>query len=249
MVIRSRLLSGENKLNLLSQHRPLVITFLFSALVIGLTPEGQRYTWLVWVGLLPVLHSFRVFSPPKALIIGALFGSYICLMSLLSPCGRAVVPPTLFSFTILTSLLGIYAYFGALVTAWIGFSSFILAVGWIVVELVLYVVGLGHGLLGGDGKTELAQIFGNALGSAYLAFFVVFAGAVLVSLATKICESGLFGGYCLPKTRPKKVRPTGSVSIPEGPRFAESPPDGAKVIRGPPAGRLPMNFSLCSHEV
>jgi len=148
-----------------------------------------------------------------------------------------VIPPTLFSFTILTCLLGIYAYFGALVTAWIGFSSFILAVGWIVVELVLRFVGLGYGLLGsGDGTTALARMFGDTLGSVYVAFFVVFASAVLVSFATKICESGLFGRYCLPKIRAGKVRPAGSVSIPKGPRFAGLQPRGTKAIRGPPSG-------------
>ncbi|MGB2863390.1 MAG: hypothetical protein WBC05_08705 [Sedimentisphaerales bacterium] len=152
-----------------------------SALLTAVAVGSADYSWFAWFGLLPLFFAIRVLSPAVAALAGAFWGGcfYFFLVAGVVP-GLSL---THHSFALLAIVLMLYAYFGGLLTRWVGFSPMLLALGWIVVELTLKPLGLRQGLLAGTQSTNgFLHWISCLLGYAFVALLVAGANAWLVML-------------------------------------------------------------------
>ena len=152
-----------------------------SAYLMALAIESPKYVWLGWVTLLPLFYAIRVLSPVRALISGAFWGACLFLASVAF--ARTEIAPTLGAFTLLSLIPGAYCYFGAALTRRIGFSPYLLALGWIGVELAIRPLGLRYGLLAGtQGDSMVVRVVGSFAGYVLVAFLVAYFNAALLSV-------------------------------------------------------------------
>ena len=108
------------------------------------------------------------------------------------------------SFALLSLIPGAYCYFGASLTRRIGFSPYLLALGWIGVEFAIRPIGLNYGLLAGtQGDGFMVRVVGSFAGYVLVAFLVALVNATLVAV---------LGGVRLVFTSPRLV-PKAPVTI------------------------------------
>jgi len=87
------------------------------------------------------------------------------------------------SLLLLTAAPAVYACLGSRLTRWIGYSPFVLGVGWMGVELVLGRAGVSSGLwLGVQSDVAVLHWIIGALGYVFAAFLVAYVAALLVSV-------------------------------------------------------------------
>lgn len=152
-----------------------------SALLTAVATSSADYSWFAWFGLLPLFFAIRILSPAFAALAGAFWSG--CFYFFLVAGAVPNVSQTPYSFILLAIVLMLYAYFGGLLTRWIGFSPMLLALGWIVVELTLKPLGLRQGLLAGTQSTNgFLHWISCLLGYAFVALLVAGANAWLVLL-------------------------------------------------------------------
>jgi apolipoprotein N-acyltransferase len=152
-----------------------------SAYLMALAIESPKYVLLGWVTLLPLFYAIRVLSPARALMSGAFWGA--CLFFASAAFARTEIAPSLSSLTLLSLIPGAYCYFGAALTRRIGFSPYLLALGWIGVEFAIRPLGLRYGLLAGtQGDGFVVRVVGSFAGYALVAFLVAYFNASLFSV-------------------------------------------------------------------
>jgi hypothetical protein len=121
----------------------------------------------------------------RALACGALWGASLFVFSITA--GRTAVAANLWSFALLTCIPALYTFLGASLTRWMGFSPFVLGVGWMGVELALAPLGLHSGLLAGtQDHTALMDYIGRALGYVLIGFLVAYVNAALVAVVAGV---------------------------------------------------------------
>jgi apolipoprotein N-acyltransferase len=119
--------------------------------------------------------------------LGALWGAALFVFGTYPLGGSRLFSPTLGNLCVLSTAVGAYAFVGAALTRWIGFSPFVLGVGWMGVELALAPVGLHNGLLSAtQGNTALMDYIGRALGYVLVAFLVAYVNALLVEVLGRV---------------------------------------------------------------
>lgn len=155
-----------------------------SALLMALAIETPEHFWLGWITLLPLMQAARVLSPAAAFGAGTFWGGslLVCLAAL-----GTGIEFSLASAAILVLGPSLYSWFGASLTRRIGFSPYLMALGWVGVELCLRPIGLEHGLLAetqGDGM--LIRVAGSFAGYFLVAFFVAYINASLLSVIHKV---------------------------------------------------------------
>ena len=156
-----------------------------SAYLMALAIESPQYVWLGWVTLLPLFYAIRVLSPARAMISGAFWGACLFLASVAF--ARTEIAPSLASLTLLALIPGAYCYFGAALTRRIGFSPYLLALGWIGVEIALRPLGLHCGLLAGtQGDGMVVRVVGSFAGYVLVAFLVAYFNAALLSAIAEV---------------------------------------------------------------
>jgi len=152
-----------------------------SALLTALAVGSADYSWFAWFGLLPLFFAIRILSPAVTALAGAFWGG--CFYFFLVMGAMPNLSQTPHSFILLTIVLMLYAYFGGLLTRWVGFSPMLLALSWIVVELTLKPLGLRQGLLAGSQSTNgFLHWISCLLGYAFVAMLVAGVNAWLVLL-------------------------------------------------------------------
>ena len=158
----------------------LSLSLIAGAYLMAEAVASDGSAWLGCVTLLPLFVAIRACRPIHAMLCGALWGSSLYLFGVSA--GDVGISAGPLPFALLTAIPAIYAYLGARLTRWIGFSPFVLGVGWIGVELALVPLGFRTGLLAGtqDGGTLLHWV-GGALGYVLVAFLVAYVNAALVS--------------------------------------------------------------------
>jgi hypothetical protein len=122
-----------------------------SALLMAVAIGSDEYSWFAWFGLLPLFLAIRVLSPAVAALAGMLWGG--CFYLFLAVGVVTGLSVTSYSFALLAIVLMLYAYFGVILTRWVGFSPILLAMGWFLVEIALTPLGLNQGLLAGTQGT------------------------------------------------------------------------------------------------
>jgi apolipoprotein N-acyltransferase len=91
----------------------------------------------------------------------------------------------------------------------IGFSPYLLALGWMGVELILHPVGVQHGLLATTQESGAAlQYVGSFTGYLVVAFLVAYVNALLFTVLSTV-KIGASGGRKAPASslRPKAIVP------------------------------------------
>ncbi len=142
-------------------------------------------SWLAWIGLIPIFIAIRSSVPRVAFLYGALWGVSHYFFSMASDAATLMV--AIYSIGLLTTVPALYAYLGARLTRRFGYLPLVLAVGWILVELALQPVAMQNGLLANCvNNGSLLSIVGGALGYVFVAFFIVYVNAQLISLVGKI---------------------------------------------------------------
>lgn len=163
-----------------------VISLLLGAYLMSVSVEFHPFSWLGWITLFPLLVAIRVSTPFRALACGAFWG--ISLFVFLAIPSEPVITITPFSCILLTLIPAIYAFLGSTLTRWLGFSPFILAVGWMAVEFALTPMGFRHGLLASaQGDGWLMLVVGQMLGYTFVAFIAAYFCAYLVTALKRMC--------------------------------------------------------------
>jgi apolipoprotein N-acyltransferase len=154
-----------------------------SACLMGVSISWHGYWWVGWFTLLPLFHAIRVLAPRAAFGAGALWGC--CLVAFTFAIGRPVASDVEL-LLLLGAVPGAYTYFGARLTRHIGFSPYLLALGWIGVEFALEPLGLRYGLLSGTQTQGAIGFLGSFTGYALVAFVVAYINASLLSVLVDV---------------------------------------------------------------
>ena len=158
-----------------------------SAVLMAIAIETPEHFWLGWITLLPLMHAARVLSPAAAFGAGSFWGA--SLLASTAALGSDV-DFSASSAAILVLGPSLYSWFGASLTRRVGFSPYLMALGWVGVELCLRPVGLEHGLLAGtQGDGMLIRVAGSFAGYFLVAFFVAYINASLLSVIHKVTGS------------------------------------------------------------
>lgn len=165
----------------------LVVTMPVSAYLMVSAAASPPHALLGFLTLLPLFAAISALTPPGAALCGALWGANVFAFGALGLGAPLLLSPTSVGFILLTALPAIYTGGGAWLTRRIGFSPFVLGVGWMIVELALAPLGLHNGLLAGtqDG-TALIDYIGRALGYVLVAFLVAYVNALLVEVLGRV---------------------------------------------------------------
>ncbi len=158
----------------------LVASLIGGACLMAAAVASRDFTCLGWFCLLPVFIAIRRCTPSWAGLCGALWGA--CLYVFLQ-IGTDAAAPTLAAGALAMVVPALYANLAARLTRWVGYSPFVLAVGWMGVELASIPLGLRGGLLAGTqgGGTLMAWV-GQGLGYVFVAFIVAVVNASLVTV-------------------------------------------------------------------
>ncbi len=163
----------------------LTLSLAASAYLMGVAIASPGYWWLGCITLLPLFYSIRVLSPRSAFFAGAFWGCCLLGASLLDGGPRIAV--NLLSVVFLTLTPGMYASFGAGLTRQVGFSPYLLALGWVWVELALRPLGLRYGLLAGtQADGAVISVIGSFTGYVLVAFLVAYVNASLLSVLSEV---------------------------------------------------------------
>jgi len=196
----------------------LPLSLVGSAYLMAVAHEPGGVPAVAWLALFPLFVCISVLAPARAALAGAFWGACLYVFAVLgvSPTNAEWGVSTFRHFDVSTfpfvafyyrSLMvaaliiavpAIYAGLAAWLRRAIGFSPFVLGVGWMGVELAFAPVNLNLGLLAAE-QTD-AGVFhwlAHALGCVFLGFFIAYVNAALVDVAAKIR---------LPKPRPRIVR-------------------------------------------
>jgi apolipoprotein N-acyltransferase len=187
-----------------ARHAALIISLVFSAFILAATVVSREHPWLCCFSLIPLLAAVRVLMPVSAAVAGGFWG--VCLYLAFSVCNAEdVFPGSLLSLALLTLVPAAYTGLGALLTRRTGFDPFVLALGWVAVELALVPVDLRLGLLAGSqGDGALVRWIGNAFGYVAVAFLIALANAGWLEF---------WAGIRLPMPRPKLLLRTPEVRL------------------------------------
>lgn len=164
----------------------LVASLVVSAFLMALAVASPSQWWLGWMTLLPLFQAIRILCPIRAAACGALWGASLFAFSIAT--ANTETSATFSSFLFLTAIPAAYTYAGARLTAQVGFSPYLLALGWMGVELALRPLGLRHGLLAatvGDGI--VLRLFGSFAGYVLVAFLVAYVNAALLTVISGVC--------------------------------------------------------------
>lgn len=185
-------LSGQRRMKLAGKNFEstlvLGLSLAISAILMALAIEVPEHFWLGWITLLPLLQIARVCSPGVAFGAGSFWGASLFVAS--AAMGSNNIDLSTASLAILVLGPALYSSFGAWLTRRVGFSPYLMALGWVGVELCLRPVGLEHGLLAGtQGDGMLIRVAGSFAGYFLVAFIVAYINASLLSVIHKVTGS------------------------------------------------------------
>ncbi len=163
----------------------LALSIALSALLTAFALSSTHFGWLGCLALIPLYIAIARCAPAVAATCGALWGGSLYFFATLV--FDAAIPEDFRALVLLSVIPAAYAFLGAHLTRRIGFSPFVLGVGWIGVELAVQPVGLKFGLLAGaQSEFALLQWAGRALGYTLVAFAVAYVNACLLSVLSRI---------------------------------------------------------------
>ena len=157
----------------------LIIAVIVGARLTALAMSSDAHAWLGWFALVPIFFMIRLWRPTHALLGGAIWGA--CLFAFSNGSFQELPVSALARFLLLTATPAIYCGSAAWLSRRIGFSPFVLGVGWMGVELALGQAGLRTGLLGlAAGGGGVLHWLGEILGWILVCFLFALLNAWVV---------------------------------------------------------------------
>lgn len=176
-----------------------------SAAIMAFAMTSPNRWWLGWITLVPVFYAIRVLTPVRAFAAGSFWGA--CIFAAASSF-HADFAPGLGSLGLLILIPGLYSSGGALLTRRAGFSPYLLALGWMGVELALSPLGLHQGLLvGTQGDSPILHLVGSFTGYAVLGFLVAYINALLFTVLATVPLCGGSLRVVLPPVGERRLLP------------------------------------------
>ena len=164
----------------------LAVSIVIGAYLMAAAMGSADLAWLAWFSLVPLFAAIRLWRPAETLLAGGLWGVSLYVFTGARP-EEAAISSTYTSLLLLATIPAVYAYLGARLTRWIGFSPFVLGVGWMAVEFALEPLGLRDGLLAGpQGNGTFVHWLSSAVGYVLAAFLVAFLSAAIVSVLSVV---------------------------------------------------------------
>ena len=182
----------------------LGLSVLGSAYLMATAIGPHGYPFAGWFSLFPLFVCISVLSAWQAGLAGALWGAGIYLFAVTGTLGapHSGTAPGLETFLLLTAAPAAYTSLAAWLTRRIGFSPFVLGVGWLGVELVFSRLNLNIGLLGpAQPEGNVLYWLAHALGSIFVGFIIAYVNAACVNAAARI-------GIGQTQTRPVACAPS-----------------------------------------
>ena len=165
----------------------LVVSVVASAYLMAVAVSVGHHPWVGWLGLFPLFVAVRVERPVFAMGAGGLWGTALWLF--LAGLG-AEGAGGLAALILLALAPAAYGFAGSWLTRRVGFSPFVLGVGWVGVELALHPLGFRYGILAStQGEGWLLQVFGHVFGYLLVSFGVAFCTAWLVAVVLQLATS------------------------------------------------------------
>jgi apolipoprotein N-acyltransferase len=185
----------------------LAAALIFSAYLMSVAMSSPEHWWLGWTTLVPLFCAIRWLTPYRAYLAGGLWGLSLFLFAGLLD--GSAVSANFISLLALTAVPAFYAGCGACLTRRVGFSPYLLALGWIGVELILQPLGLRHGLLGATQENGMTlQVVGSFSGYLVVAFIVAYVNALLFTVLSTVQIGGAVGRRMAVRSRgPRSIVP------------------------------------------
>lgn len=164
----------------------VLLSLMISAGLMACAIASPGQWWMGLFSLLPLFHVIRIGSPAVAMGAGSFWGA--CLFVFAVGLFDTRFSATFGSFALLVAIPGAYAMLGAWLTRRIGFSAYLLALGWIGVEFALRPLGLHHGLLAGTQGDDgvVIRVLGSFAGYVLVAFLVAYVNAALLCVLDRV---------------------------------------------------------------
>lgn len=168
----------------------LILAVIVGAWLTALAMSSDAHAWLGWFALVPIFFMIRLWRPIHALLGGAIWGASLFAFS--NGSLQEAPVSALARFLLLTVTPAIYTGSAAWLSRRIGFSPFVLGVGWMGVELALGQAGLRTGLLSlATGGGGVLHWLGEVLGWILVCFLFALLNAwVVVALHGVQLSSG-----------------------------------------------------------
>jgi len=132
-------------------------------------------------GLVPLFVCIRAFPAWFAMLAGGFWGAGLCAFNAFLFPGHSNLELTIAQAMLLIGAPAVYCWLGALLTQWIGFSPFVLGVGWMGVQLTLTASGTDLGLVDSlSSSLPFLHWIAHALGYALVGFVVAYISACTV---------------------------------------------------------------------
>ncbi|MEK6797758.1 MAG: hypothetical protein AABZ12_02200 [Planctomycetota bacterium] len=156
-----------------------------SATAVALAISSPQHRWLGWVGLVPLFYAIRAFGPLMAGVCGGVWG--LSLFAVAALVGGSSLHVDATTCALLCAIPAAYSFLGAWLTRRVGFSPYLLGLGWVGVEFALVPLGLHYGLMGGTQTDGLAiRLVGSFTGYVVVAFLVAYVNAALLSVLSEV---------------------------------------------------------------
>jgi apolipoprotein N-acyltransferase len=164
----------------------VTIVMADSALLIAEAGRAPSYDWLAWISLVPLFACLRVLSPASAFVAGAGWAAAISLWSSILaatfPGSAQIIPPG----AIDALAVGVFSAAFAALSRRIGFNPWVLATGWVLLEVALQTVMGGQGIVAStQSGYGLADGVAAFLGSALTAFLPALGSGWLAGVITR----------------------------------------------------------------
>lgn len=164
----------------------LLLSVVLSAFLAAVCSNARHQPYFSFVALIPIFVAVRVCVPWQGALCGAVWGLTLSVLSVLGV--GAATPFSPDAILALVALPAGYVWLGVRLTARIGFSPFVLAVGWMGFEAALWPTGaLNHGDLV---DRTWPSIFGSMVAPLLIGFCIAYINAELLYLAALIASTG-----------------------------------------------------------
>lgn len=163
-------------------NRSLLFISLFSsACLLAVAIRSPQYSWIRWIGLFPVFLAIQVLAPKWAFLAGMFWGLWLYIST--SVWIGFEASHTLLQLLPTMLIPALYTSLSAYMRCRLGYSPFLLSVGWPLVELALKPLGWSVGLLvAGHANNHAMQALAGFFGYTMVSILIALVNAILLSV-------------------------------------------------------------------